>query len=170
MVGPDYLRTMAQYNRWQNGNLYHAAHGLTPEARSQDRGAFFGSIEATLNHLLWGDRIWMHRFAGHAKPPGGIAESVRLTPDWETLCRERTATDEAILAWAQEVRAEALAGDLTWWSGALGREVSKPFGLLVVHFFNHQTHHRGQVHAMLTAAGARPGDTDLFAMPPVAAS
>lgn len=170
MVGPDYIRTMARYNRWQNENLYTAAQGLTPEARRLDHGAFFGSIEATLNHLLWGDRMWMHRFAGHDRPPGGIADSVRTTPDWEALCRERAQTDTAILAWADAVSPERLAGDLTWWSGALGRDVSKPFGLLVVHFFNHQTHHRGQVHAMLTAAGARPGDTDLFAMPPVSAS
>ena len=67
--------------------------------------------------------------------------------------------------WAHGLDDVALAGDLTWYSGAAGREVSRPMAMLVTHFFNHGTHHRGQVHAMLTAAGMRTDDTDLFMMP-----
>ncbi len=73
----------------------------------------------------------------------------------------RAEADRRITDWAGRVTPDWLLGDLTWFSGALGKEMSKPTGLLVVHFFNHQTHHRGQVHAMLTAAGERTGDTDL---------
>ena len=77
------------------------------------------------------------------------------------MVQERQTLDQQIIEWAHGVDDTSLGGDLTWYSGAMGREVSKPLGLLITHFFNHQTHHRGQVHAMLTAAGQRPDDTDL---------
>lgn len=168
MVGPDFARMMARYNSWQNASLYGAADGLSDEARRQDRGAFFSSIHGTLSHLLWGDTMWMSRLAGGPRPTGTIAQSPDYEPDWDDLVKARHAMDRLILGWADTVPADALAGDLTWYSGALGREVSRPMGVIVAHVFNHQTHHRGQVHAMLTAAGARPHDTDLFAMPGLA--
>jgi uncharacterized damage-inducible protein DinB len=107
----------------------------------------------------------MSRFDGWEKPAGGIRDRVGLVADWEELRARRAAADARILDWAGRVDPAWLATDATWYSGALGRDVTKNAGLCVAHFFNHQTHHRGQVHAMLTAAGARPGDTDLFAMP-----
>ena len=85
-----------------------------------------------------------------------------MVSDWSELRVQRFATDEQIVLWAEQVDAAWLASDLTWFSGAARQEVTKPVGFLVTHFFNHQTHHRGQVHAMLTAAGAKPDDTDLF--------
>ncbi|OYU48618.1 MAG: damage-inducible protein DinB [Rhizobiales bacterium PAR1] len=169
MISLQFVRTMARYNRWQNRSLYTAADMLSPEERRKDRGAFFASIEGTLNHLLWGDGVWMHRFAGTPKPVGGIADSTKRLPEWDMLKRERVAVDEAIVIWSDGLSEEWLAGDMSWYSGAAGREVSKPNWFLVSHLFNHQTHHRGQVHAMLTAAGAKPDDTDLFLlkdMPP----
>ena len=162
---PELCRTMARYNAWQNANLYDAASQLSDDDRRRDRGAFFGSIHATLSHLLWGDTIWMSRFDGWEKPRGAIRDSVDLEPDWDRLRTLRKEADARILDWAGRVDPDWLGSDATWYSGALGREVTKPVGLCVAHFFNHQTHHRGQVHALLTAAGARPGDTDLFAMP-----
>ena len=63
MISVEFVRTMARYNRWQNRSLYAAADTLSSEERRKDRGAFFGSIEGTLNHLLWGDMMWLHRFA-----------------------------------------------------------------------------------------------------------
>jgi len=165
MISATYARTMARYNAWQNRSLYTAAGGLPDAARRADRGAFFGSIHGTLSHLLWGDRMWMSRFAGLDRPPGGIPESAALFVDWADLSAARDETDAAILAWTDGLTDAALAGDYSYWSSAAGREISRPLGLLVTHFFNHQTHHRGQVHAMLTAAGARPEDTDLFLMP-----
>ena len=157
---------MARYNRWQNGSIYAAADGLTDAQRNEERGAFFGSIHATLNHLLWADRIWMHRLAGRAKPePKTIAESVGYFQDWAELKREREGTDAEVIAWADALGQQDLEGEITWYSGALKRTVTKPRWLIVTHLFNHQTHHRGQVHCLLTQLGARPGDTDLPFMP-----
>jgi uncharacterized damage-inducible protein DinB len=161
MIDRAYVQRMARYNRWQNENLYGVADQLSAEERRRARGAFFGSIENTLNHLLWGDQIWMSRFAGTPKPPAGIAESVSLYGDWETLKSARADFDRTIIDWADTVQPEWLAGDLTYFSGAMGREVTAPRWVLVTHLFNHQTHHRGQVHCMLTQAGGRPSDTDL---------
>jgi uncharacterized damage-inducible protein DinB len=164
MIDLAYVQRMARYNRWQNQNLYGVADTLGDDERRRERGAFFGSIHGTLSHLMWGDRIWMSRFAGTPKPEGGIPTSPQLYPDWEPLKRERAAVDQAIIAWADGLEPEWLAGNLTWYSHAVGRELSRPVATLVVHFFNHQTHHRGQVHCMLTQAGGRPSDTDLMLM------
>lgn len=165
MIDTDYVVTMARYNRWQNESLYGAAATLDDAARRMDRGAFFGSIHGTLCHLLWGDRMWMHRFAGTPKPETGIPGSPELIEDWGRLCAERRDFDGVILDWATALDPDWLAGDMTWVSAAGNRQFTMPRALLVTHMFNHQTHHRGQVHAMLTAAGAKPDDTDLIFMP-----
>ena len=165
MIGPAWCAMMARYNIWQNRNLIAAADTLDDAARRAARGAFFGSIAGTLSHLLWGDRMWLSRFEGQPRPPGSIDASPAAFPDWAGYRAARAETDAHILDWATGLAAGDLEGDLYWYSGALGRDTSAPMALCVVHFFNHQTHHRGQVHAMLTAAGARPGVTDLFVMP-----
>jgi uncharacterized damage-inducible protein DinB len=162
MITPAYVRTMADYNRWQNRNLYGCADKLTDQQRKEQRGAFFGSIHATLNHLVWADQIWMSRFAGTPRPKAtGIPDSITMYERWDDLKREREAFDETIIGWADKLESAWLEGDLTWYSGAAKAERTKPKGLLVTHFFNHQTHHRGQVHCMLTQCGVKPGDTDL---------
>jgi len=166
MIGPVYVQRMARYNRWQNENLYDAAERLSPEERERERGAFFGSIHKTLSHLLWADRVWMGRFTDQPRPQGGgIRESVALYPDWRALSEERVKFDQAIVTWADGVDDAWLARDQTYHSGATGRDLTRPRWLLVSHMFNHQTHHRGQVHCMLTQAGAKPHDTDLPLMP-----
>ena len=166
MITPSYCQLMARYNAWQNTATITVASSLTDEDRRRDRGAFFGSIHATLNHLLWGDKIWMHRFAGTPQPAQkSIADSLREPEKWDAYRAERKETDAAILSWAEGIGDQDLSGDLTWHSGAVGREVSRPLPVLIVGFFNHQTHHRGQIHGMLTAAGATTEDTDLFVMP-----
>lgn len=166
MISPAYAQTMAAYNRWQNESIYAAASGLADYERRRERGAFFGSIHKTLSHLMWADEIWLSRFdPSRPKPPGGIADSVAHYPDWEGMRTARADLDRAIIAWADRLAPHDLDGDLSWYSGAMKRDVTKPRALLVAHFFNHQTHHRGQVHAMLTAAGAKPDDTDLPFMP-----
>lgn len=166
MITVAYAQEMARYSAWQNASHIAAANTLSDAERRRDRGAHFGSIQATLNHLLWGDRIWLHRFAGTEPPaPKSIADSAAYLDDWCRFTEERRSTDTAIIAWADVLPPDWLVGSLSWYSGTVGRDVSKPRPLLVMHFFNHQTHHRGQVHAMLTAAGARPDDTDLFLRP-----
>jgi uncharacterized damage-inducible protein DinB len=161
MIDPAYAQRMARYNRWQNENLYGVAEGLPEAERRRERGAFFGSIHKTLSHLLWADRIWMSRFTDLPRPQGGIRESVLQYPDWPELARERGAFDEIILAWAERLDPSWLAAEQTFYSGAAQREVTMPRWLLVTHMFNHQTHHRGQVHCLLTQAGGKPHDTDL---------
>ena len=162
MITPAYVRMMADYNRWQNRNLYGCADALTDQQRKEQRGAFFGSIHGTLNHLLFGDQAWMSRFAGTPWPKAaGIPESPNMYASWDELKRERWAFDEVIIGWAERLDPAWLEGDLTWFSGAAKRDVTKPKAMLVAHMFNHQTHHRGQVHCMLTQCGATPGTTDL---------
>jgi uncharacterized damage-inducible protein DinB len=165
MIDRAYVQRMARYNRWQNENLYGVADRRSDADRRQDRGAWFGSIHRTLSHILWADLFWMSRFTDLPRPPGGIAESVSLHPEWDTLKTERAGFDQAIIAWADNVEDPWLAADQTYYSGATKREWTRPRWVLVTHMFNHQTHHRGQVHGMLTQAGGRPADTDLPFMP-----
>ena len=165
MITPAYAQTMARYNRWQNESLYREALKLTDEARRLHRGAFFGSIHGTLNHIYWGDSMWLSRFGAAARPrsPNGTT-SVDEFPNFADLAAARTILDARIVAWADALTTEAVAAELKWWSGLQNKEMSKPAALAIAHIFNHQTHHRGQVHAMLTAAGAKPDDTDLIFM------
>jgi uncharacterized damage-inducible protein DinB len=166
MITPDYVRTMAAYNAEMNHRLYAAAARLSDAERRQSRGAFWGSIHGTLNHLLWGDIQWMSRFDNWPKPDVAIKQSAGVIDDFAALSATRKRADADISRWAERVDAEWLGQDMTWFSGAANREVRAPHQLLVTHFFNHQTHHRGQVHAMLTAAGQETGDTDLFLVTP----
>lgn len=166
MINPTFVQTMARYNKWQNLSLYTAADELGESARTQERGAYFGSIHKTLSHLLWGDRIWMSRFADLPLPDApSVAASVDMIEDWEMLKGEREKTDQDILDWSGEVTQAFLDGTISWYSGSQKRDFTNPTDRLVVHMFNHQTHHRGQVHAMITAANGNPEDTDLFLLP-----
>ncbi len=165
MIDRAYVQRMARYNRWQNENLYGVADTLSDDERRKERGAWFGSIHKTLSHLLWGDKIWMSRFTDLPKPEVGIPGSVSLFPDWDKLKAERVDFDGTIVGWADSVDDRWLGADQTFYSAATQREWTRPRWLLVTHMFNHQTHHRGQVHSMLTQAGGRPSDTDLTVMP-----
>ena len=139
---------------------------LRDEERRRERGAFFGSIHKTLSHLLWADRIWMSRFTDVPKPQGGIPESVSLYPDWDGLKRERVAFDETMIALGRQrsIR-RGLPAISPGIRARAKRDVTKPKWMLVTHLFNHQTHHRGQVHCMLTQAGGKPHATDLSVLP-----
>ena len=162
MIDLAWVRTMARYNRWQNESLYAAAATLSDAERKRDRGAFFKSIHGTFNHLLWGDHNWMSRFTTLPKPPISNAQSTVWFDDFEVLRAERMRFDGLISDWAANIDAAWLTGDFSWTSGAAAKRLSGPSWMIVTHFFNHQTHHRGQVHAMLTAVGAKPDDTDII--------
>ncbi|RJE88148.1 DinB family protein [Paracoccus onubensis] len=170
MPNQDYVLIMARYNRWQNENLLAATDGLSPDERRKDRGAFFGSIERTFSHILWADMIWLHRFAGTSRPKGSHSESDALIGDWDEFRELRDRLDRQILQWAHDVSPDWFEGNLRWTSGMVHREFSMPRKIVIMHLFNHQTHHRGQIHAMLTLAGAQPGATDLLVMPEIYAS
>ena len=161
MITPAYVQTLAAYNAEMNRRFYQAAAGLEDEARRADRGAFWGSLHGTLSHIIWGDRMWMSRFDGWEKPAVAQKLSPTLFADFASLQAARVEDDARISAWADGVTAEWLAEDLVWFSGSVGREMRQGRAILVVHMFNHQTHHRGQAHALLTAMGAATGDTDL---------
>jgi uncharacterized damage-inducible protein DinB len=168
MIAPAYVRMMTEYNAEMNRRLYAAAARLTDAERKADRGAFWGSIHGTLNHLLWGDMQWMSRFDDWEKPPVGIKQSAGLIDDFAALQARREKADGDIIDWGRRVDDAWLAEDLVWFSGAAQREMRRKKGPLVVHFFNHQTHHRGQAHGLLTASGQDTGDTDLFLIVPEA--
>ncbi|MCR9196190.1 MAG: DinB family protein [Hyphomonas sp.] len=164
MIDAEHARLMARYNKWQNENLYAAAAGLSEAERKQDRGAFFRSIHGTLSHILWADRVWMARFDGWDRPDTPNAESGSMIADFATLRAERERDDQQIISWTDQLLDGDLAGPLEFFSGALKSNISMPLWTCLTHFFNHQTHHRGQAHAMITAAGGTPHDTDLFLM------
>jgi uncharacterized damage-inducible protein DinB len=166
MITPDYVRTVAAYNTEMNRRLYAAAANLTDAQRTADRGAFWKSIHGTLAHLYWGDSQWMSRFDGWVKPDVPIKQSAGMIEDFAALRARRVKADADIEAWAGRVDSAWLAGDLVWFSSAAQCEMRQARGKLVTHFFNHQTHHRGQVHAMLTACGQDAGDTDLHVVVP----
>lgn len=166
MIDADYVRLMARYNKWQNVQLMPVLEAMPQDALTEDRGGFFGGLLATANHLLWGDTIWMSRFDPSVEAPaGGIPESVNLHPTAGSWAAARFHMDGTIRIWAEALDTIDLKGALTWFSGALGREVTAPMETIVVHFFNHQTHHRGQIHTMLTAMGETAPVSDLFIMP-----
>lgn len=167
MISNDFVQQMAQYNHWQNGLMYASADSLTDAQRKQDCGAFFGSLHTTLAHILWADRVWMNRFTGTpATSPKDNQGRGEAYSDWARLEAERQAFDKEILTWAAAVSDAWLAADFTWSNIAGTRTATLPAWKLVSHFFNHQTHHRGQAHALLTRFGAATEDTDLFLMPP----
>ena len=164
MTRSTFVKTMARYNRWQNASLYAAADSLSDDDRRKDRGAYFKSIHATFSHLLWADHIWLSRFSDAPRPSTPLSESSSYRDDWDSLKHDRLACDEKLSAWAAAVTDDWLAGDLIWRSSLMQSEITRPKWLVVSHIFNHQTHHRGQIHAMLTAAGAKPQGTDLIMM------
>lgn len=162
---------MARYNQWMNSRLFAAAEALGEPRRREDRGAFFGSILATLQHVHAADAHWLKRFADGA--PGlssldpvrrmALPELVRhiTYPDFDRLRGEREALDGVIVAFADEAGDDTYARPLRYTNSA-GQRHAKPLGELVAHFFNHQTHHRGQVSTLFSQYGVDVGDTDLL--------
>ena len=162
LITPAYVRTMAAYNAEMNRRLYAAAGRIADAERRLERGAFWGSLHGTLCHLVWGDQMWMSRFDGWEKPSVIQRQSATLIEDFDELSHQRVQADARISAWAGRVTEAWLAEDQSWFSSSVQKELRSPRGFLVTHFFNHQTHHRGQAHALITACGEGIGDTDLF--------
>jgi uncharacterized damage-inducible protein DinB len=169
-----HVRLMAEYNRWMNRRLYEAATGLDPEAIGRDRGAFFGSILGTLNHVAVADAAWLRRF-GAAGPWERLREAAEWLPrpagprdvlaaHLPGLQSTRERLDDLIVAWCDELKFNDLDRVLAYRDSA-GEAFQHQLGPLLSHFFNHQTHHRGQATALLFQAGVDVGDTDLDAMP-----
>lgn len=160
LIDPAYVKTFAAYNRWQNLSLFKAAAALDEAALRADRGAFFGSVHATLNHLLWADAVWLNRLCGFPRPVSAFP-GLQETAGWRELSTRREQLDAAICAWAETLSPQDISGELTYTPGNRPTAVTMPRALAIMHMFNHQTHHRGQVHALLTGLGAAPEATDL---------
>lgn len=158
-----YAALMAEYNRWMNEKIYAGAARLSDEERKRNRGALFKSIHGTLDHLIWGDGSWLGRFNGRNYPKRLVDRPIY--PEFTSLRAARTRLDEEILEWAHGVTKEWLAEPMTWTSGMHGFTQTHPRWVQVAQMFNRQTHHRGQVHAMLTAAGIDIGPTDIPVLP-----
>ena len=175
MIATAYVKKMATYNQWMNARLYELAARLPPDEVSADRGAFFGSILGTLHHLVNGDTGWLKRFANGSALSRSL-DPVRLLegpvaldeirfPDLADLFARRTLLDAAILDWSDELTDADLRTTVNY-VNMKGETHSKPLGALLMHFFNHQTHHRGQATTLLSQAGVDVGITDLLALLP----
>lgn len=160
MISPDYARTMARYNAWMNDRLYECCARLTDGERKENAGAFFKSIHGTLNHLLLGDRIWMGRFTGKPILVQSLAQE--LYSDFEALRAARGETDAAITGWVASLTQQDLDGELAYTSIVNPQPRKCALWFAVAHFFNHQTHHRGQLTTLLSQRGIDPGVTDLL--------
>ena len=156
MTGP--WRYYARYNRLANETLYEACAALVDEERRRDLGAFFKSVHGTLNHLLLGDRIWMTRFEGGNHPSTDLGAI--LYDDFATLCAARVAMDVRIERFVSDLPRDFAAGTIRYLNNA-GIVSEDPLDVLLPHFFNHQTHHRAQVHTLLSQLGRDPPVLDL---------
>ena len=163
MFQGNFAQLMAAYNQWQNQAVYQAAAGLSDEQRKQDKGAFFKSVHGTLNHIMWGDLWWFGRFTGAAVPttPAGVD----LYADFSDLLAARNQLDQQIIDWAASLDQEWLNEPVTWTSKLYGFTQTIPRWVQVQHFFNHQTHHRGQVGTLLKQFGQDVGITDIPMLP-----
>lgn len=166
---------MASYNQWMNDKVYETAGKLSPAELAEDRGAFFRSILGTLNHLVVGDRIWLNRFAMHP-PSTEVLSSVSKLPhptsldqilfeDCDSLREHRQWLDEVIINWVSRLT-DADMDFMMSFRNTKGVARRMKMSPLIHHFFNHQTHHRGQITTLLSQAGQDVGVTDLFALIP----
>jgi uncharacterized damage-inducible protein DinB len=153
-------RMFAAYNAWANGRIYDAALALPEADYRADRGAFFRSLHGTLNHILVGDRIWMHRFEGQGPLPTRLDEI--LFEDRAELRRARAAEDARIVAFAEGLTDERLAGNFRYRTISNPQTLEQTLWPALDHCFNHQTHHRGQAHGLLTAITGNAPSLDLI--------
>lgn len=157
---PRHFQMFASYNRWANAILYDAAEKLDPAAFDLDVGAFFKSLNGTLNHMVVTDRIWMYRFTGKGTVHGALDEMPY--PLLADLRAARDAEDARIVAFADTLDDEKLRSTFTYTPITDPREITQPLAPTLAHVFNHQTHHRGQAHTILSLLGETPPSLDLI--------
>jgi uncharacterized damage-inducible protein DinB len=175
MPTPTEISLLAKYNEWMNTKLCEAAATLHEDVLQADTKAFFGSIIGTFNHLIVADTIWLKRFATHPLGIAALAPVVDLPApkalneivfaDLFTLTERRRLLDRSILDFSAEMT-EAHLQTVFHYCNTKGVSAQKPFARVLMHFFNHQTHHRGQLTTLLFQAGVDPGLTDLLALIP----
>ncbi|WP_026362865.1 DinB family protein [Methylopila sp. M107] len=141
----------AAYNAWANERLYAAVLALPASTFRAETGAFFGSICGTLNHLLVTDRIWMKRFTGQGEAPDRL--DAILHDDFASLSEARAAEDRRICDWIAGLSDADIAGVVRYRRVTTPDVIEQPLAQALAHLFNHQTHHRGQAHALVTRFG-----------------
>jgi len=155
-----HYRMFGRYNGWANAQLYDAAASLSPEQFHADRGAFFKSVKGTLNHLLVTDRIWQKRFTGEGEAPDRL--DAILFERFDELQAARIAEDARIVRYVDGLDEGRLAGVIRYRRVSSPEEFVQPLAPVLAHWFNHQTHHRGQAHALLTALTGSAPELDLL--------
>ncbi|WP_120496842.1 DinB family protein [Kiloniella sp. EL199] len=155
---PDELQQLAEYNHWANQTLYKSCSDLSETEYKAERPSFFGSIHNTLNHILVGDRIWFGRFEGK---PEKLSLSDILCQDFASLLTARDTEDLRILEYARNTTQNTLDSSLTY-TNIAGNTHCDPMSTLLRHTFNHQTHHRGQVHCLLSQTNVAPPSLDIM--------
>jgi uncharacterized damage-inducible protein DinB len=153
--------TLARYNQWANQRVYQACNQLDAAGYHQNRAAFFRSIHGTLNHILLADRVWMGRFTDNPYVINALDDE--LYANLDLLQNARQIEDHRIMDWVDQLSPEAIASDLAY-TNVAGQAQQQPLWQCLSHFFNHQTHHRGQVHQMLGEANLTPPSLDLVLM------
>ena len=165
MITPDYASNLARYNTWMNERMYEICSSIPDAERKRDVGAFFKSIHGTLNHLLVADNIWMSRFTSRALPFKFSSLAQELHADFGELRAARKSMDGDIEAWAAGLTQGVLDRELAYTSVVNPAPRRIAMALAVAHFFNHQTHHRGQLTTLIMQRGIDPGVTDLMWAP-----
>jgi uncharacterized damage-inducible protein DinB len=170
-----YFELMATYNQWMNTKVYDAASKLDHATLHADKGAFFGSVFGTLNHLVVADTIWLRRFAEHPTHFSALAPAHELPmpkalnqplhTELPSLRIARDSMDTMIIGFVQEASEDDFERPLAY-KNTRGEPFTRQFGPLLQHFFNHQTHHRGQITTLLTQSGVDVGVTDLAFLVP----
>ncbi|KZL20719.1 DinB family protein [Pseudovibrio axinellae] len=165
------FKLLAQYNTWVNARLYECAEQLDDKQLKEDRGAFFRSVLATFNHIMVADLAWLRRFAKQSSSsenlqgldqfPVPSALTSILFEEWDELKAARQKLDAIIEEFAGSITAAHTSNALSY-TNMKGIPAIKNVGDLLLHFFNHQTHHRGQITALLTQFGLETPDTDLL--------
>lgn len=154
-----HFQMFAYYNRWANELVYKAAAELSDAQYRLDLGLFFGSIHHTLNHVLVADRIWMKRFTNEGDHPKEL--DFILSENFIMLRDMRQTEDSRICDFTDSLDAQQIAGRFTYMNLRDMRTRSQRLVPALAHMFNHQTHHRGQIHAALTRLGAEAPSLDL---------
>jgi len=154
------LEMLAGYNAWANRRLYGAAAELSDADYRADYGAFFGSVHATLNHLLVADRIWLRRLTGQGPAPARLDEIVH--EEFAELQAARETEDARIVEHVAALSDVDLAGTVRYRTITGPADIEQPLLPVMINFFNHQTHHRGQAHCLLTRITNRAPSLDLL--------
>lgn len=155
-----HFRMFAAYNAWANERIYEAARALPETDWQRDVSAFFTSMCGTLNHLLVADRIWMRRFTGEGEAPDRL-DAVLHTTHVDLLAARRSE-DRRIVDWIDSLNEAAFGANFSYVTVTDSRTVTQALGPALSHLFNHQTHHRGQAHGILSQLGQAPPSLDLI--------